>query len=58
MLQRWQNTLEWLNLALLILLPLYSYTLPTAAPLNTLLLLYLPAVAALVAAQKAALGLA
>jgi len=52
MLQRWQNTLEWLNAALLILLPLYSYTLPTTAPLNTLLLLYVPAVAALVAACR------
>lgn len=52
MLQRWQNKLEWLNLALLILLPLYRYTLPTAAPLSTLLLLYLPTATALAAALR------
>ncbi|NRQ44159.1 sulfite reductase flavoprotein subunit alpha [Rheinheimera sp. YQF-2] len=52
MLQRWQNILEWLNLALLLLLPLYAILLPTSAPLSSLLLLYITNATALAAALR------
>lgn len=52
MLQRWQTKLEWLNLAVLLLLPLYHLYSAAPLPPGSLALLYLFNLAALIASFR------